>query len=110
MWMDIFQHMTITYTNIQLFLSIYIIHTPHTTNRGRYLPTSFQESNESEEAPTLGSQLTSTQPLDEPQSGLTPASLKHLKRQRDALSEDKARLQSELIDSWDRKVMSFGWL
>lgn len=56
------------------------------------------ESNESEEAPTPGSQLTSTQPLDEPQSGLTPASLKHLKRQRDALSEDKARLQTELIE------------
>ncbi|CAK9085830.1 Hypothetical protein SCF082_LOCUS40639 [Durusdinium trenchii] len=31
--------------------------------------------------------------------GLTPASLKHLKRQRDALQEDKARLQSELIET-----------
>lgn len=32
---------------------------------------------------------------DEP-CGLTPASLKHLKRQRDALAEDKTRLQAEL--------------
>ena len=93
-----------------IYIYIYFTHTPHSTNRGRYLPISFcQESNESEEAPTPGSQLTSTQPLDEPQSGLTPASLKHLKRQRDALSEDKARLQSELIESWDRKSGEF-WM
>lgn len=52
--------------------------------------------------------------LEEP-SGLTPASglpsgaqaafhlgLKHLKRQRDALNEDKQRLQSELNDAWQQ--------
>eukprot|EP00435_Cladocopium_sp_Y103_P040852 s2934_g11.t1 len=54
------------------------------------------ESNESEEAPTPGA-LSQTAPLEEP-CGLTPASLKHLKRQRDVLSEEKARLQSEFIE------------
>ncbi|CAJ1392800.1 unnamed protein product [Effrenium voratum] len=53
----------------------------------------------SEEEP----QLSQTQPLptvavEEP-CGLTPASLKHLKRQRDALSEEKAKLQVELLDT-----------
>jgi len=52
------------------------------------------ESNESEEAPTPGAL---SQTAEEP-CGLTPASLKHLKRQRDVLSEEKARLQSEFIE------------
>lgn len=34
--------------------------------------------------------------MDSTHSGLTPASLKHLKRQRDALAEDKIRLQAEV--------------
>jgi len=34
--------------------------------------------------------------LEEPPTGLTPASLKHLRRQRDLLAEEKVRLQAEL--------------
>ncbi|CAK9085831.1 unnamed protein product [Durusdinium trenchii] len=54
---------------------------------------------------TVSLPLTSleTEPSEEVEKeepcGLTPASLKHLKRQRDALQEDKARLQSELIET-----------
>mmetsp|Transcript_32395 Transcript_32395/g.58889 ORF Transcript_32395/g.58889 Transcript_32395/m.58889 type:complete len:435 (-) Transcript_32395:20-1324(-) len=51
------------------------------------VPSSSPEPEESPQAPP---------PLQEEPSGLTPASLKHLKRQRDALAEEKIRLQAEL--------------
>ncbi|CAE7748650.1 unnamed protein product [Symbiodinium sp. CCMP2456] len=47
-----------------------------------------------------GESLSQTAPLpSEEPCGLTPASLKHLRRQRDALNEEKNRLQAELQES-----------
>ncbi|CAE6955462.1 unnamed protein product, partial [Symbiodinium natans] len=47
-----------------------------------------------------GESLSQTAPLpSEEPCGLTPASLKHLRRQRDALSEEKGRLQAELQEA-----------
>jgi len=47
-----------------------------------------------------GESLSQTAPLpSEEPCGLTPASLKHLRRQRDALNEEKTRLQAELQES-----------
>lgn len=47
------------------------------------------------EAAAAAAPAPAVEPVEEP-CGLTPASLKHLRRQRDALSEEKTRLQAEL--------------
>lgn len=54
-----------------------------------------QPKKEADEA-SLVTNSAPVQSIDEP-CGLTPASLKHLRRQRDVLAEDKKRLEAELL-------------